>query len=109
TDASTTPMQGIHQSARNAALVGFGTGGMMIVGAFILAVVQALTEHISLGAALPLFMIEALALSIAATVFIGMLFGGINLLKHFIMRVMLAQRDYLPIQILPFLTHADAL
>jgi hypothetical protein len=72
----------------------------VILSAIVLSVIQAINEQLGFLDVLSIFLVEAIALSISATVFVFMLFGGINLLKHYLMRIMLAQRDYMPMNII---------
>lgn len=104
-----SPMESIRLSARNGVLVGVGTASLIILGAVVLSVIQSITEALPFLGVLREFLIEAGALAIPAMIFTGLLFGGIILIKHHLMRILLASRDYLPRDIVPFLNHAESL
>jgi len=100
-NTKTLPNQGIRLSWYNALIASGGTGLLCsTVGCGLLMLMPVLTER---QYSFSTCLFTGLALGLLVSFFVGLWFGGLAVIKHFLLRFQLAFTDQLPFQVRSFL------
>lgn len=104
----TKPNQGVALSLKSA-ISGFMTSGLFfgLVISCVSLVVRAGNHHIGSDAVGPAAVFDGMAFGVAIASLFGLWYGGLDILLHYSLRLLLYCSGRLPLHLVPFLNHAE--